>query len=293
MLEHFEKSPTAPARVVVLGAGGFVGQTISNLLIARGIRTLPLGRRDIDLMTPDAAERLIRVLRPEDTLVITSAKAPCRNPAMLVDNIRMMAAVCAALEHTPVAHVVYISSDAVYRDSQKPLTEASCAEPNSLHGVMHVAREIMLRAGHNLPLAVLRPSLLYGAGDPHNGYGPNRFRRLAAEGKEIVLFGDGEERRDHVLIDDVAELVYRVLMHRSRGVLNVATGMVHSFREIAEAIAAMSDKPTCVRGTPRQSPMPHGGYRPFDISVCRQSFPDFHYTPLADGLIRAKHGEAR
>jgi hypothetical protein len=28
-------------------------------------------------------------------------------------------------------------------------------------------------------------------GDPHNGYGPNRFRRLAAAGQEIVLFGEG------------------------------------------------------------------------------------------------------
>ena len=28
-------------------------------------------------------------------------------------------------------------------------------------------------------MASLRPSLLYGIGDPHNGYGPNRFRRQA------------------------------------------------------------------------------------------------------------------
>ena len=47
-------------------------------------------------------------------------------------------------------------------------------------------------------LAILRPTLIYGAGDPHNGYGPNRFRRLAATGKPIILFGEGEERRDHV-----------------------------------------------------------------------------------------------
>jgi nucleoside-diphosphate-sugar epimerase len=48
-------------------------------------------------------------------------------------------------------------------------------------------------------------------GDPHNGYGPNRFRRLAAAGQEIVLFGGGEERRDHVLVDDVARDASRPL----------------------------------------------------------------------------------
>src|SRR5256885_1405531 len=74
------------------------------------------------------------------------------------------------------------------------------------------------------PLAILRPTLLYGAEDPHNGYGPNRFRRLANAGADITLFGEGEERRDHVLIDDLAEIVLRVLKRRSTGTLNIATG---------------------------------------------------------------------
>ena len=65
---------------------------------------------------------------------------------------------------------------------------------------MHLVREVMLRSALTAPLAILRPTLLYGAADPHNGYGPNRFRRLAAAGQDIVLFGEGEEQRDHVLI---------------------------------------------------------------------------------------------
>jgi nucleoside-diphosphate-sugar epimerase len=153
-----------------------------------------------------------------------------------------------------------------------------------MHGTMHLARELMLKATVKAPLAVVRSTLIYGEGDPHNGYGPNRFRRLAAAGQEIVLFGEGEERRDHVLIDDVAEIVCRVIEHRSRGTLNIATGEVYSFRDIAERIAAMAKPVVAVRGTPRQGEMPHGGYRPFDIAACRRAFPDFRYTSLADGL---------
>ena len=134
-----------------------------------------------------------------------------------------------------------------------PLTEESCAEPGSLHGAMHLARELMLKSVVTAPLAILRPSLLYGAADPHNGYGPNRFRRLAAAGQEIMLFGEGEERRDHVHIDDVAELIWRVLARRSRGTLNVATGEVMSFRQIAERIAAMAMPAVAVRGSPRSA----------------------------------------
>jgi nucleoside-diphosphate-sugar epimerase len=286
MLTHHRSTPTPPARVVILGAQGFVGKTAASFLAARSVPVRALGRAEVELLAPDAEGKLRGLLQPDDALVVIAAKAPCKDTAMLLDNIRMMQAVCAALEAAPVAHVVYVSSDAVYRDSAGPLNEDSCAEPGSLHGAMHLAREVMLKSVVKVPLAVLRPSLLYGAADPHNGYGPNRFRRLAAAGEEIVLFGDGEERRDHVLIDDVAELICRTLLHRSAGTLNVATGEVHSFRAIAERIATMAKTPVTVRGTPRQGAMPHNGYRPFDPVATLKAFPDFRYTPLMEGLVK-------
>jgi nucleoside-diphosphate-sugar epimerase len=168
------------------------------------------------------------------------------------------------------------------------VTERSCQQPSSLHGAMHLAREIMLRATLKLPLAILRPTLIYGAKDPHNGYGPNRFRRLAAKGETITLFGEGEEKRDHVHVDDVAALVGAVLQHRSTGALNIATGRSASFREVAEMIAALSSRSVEIRGTPRQNPITH---RHFDITDCLKAFPEFHYISLRDGLARvAKEG---
>jgi nucleoside-diphosphate-sugar epimerase len=149
---------------------------------------------------------------------------------------------------------------------------------------MHLAREVMLKSIVSSSLSVLRPTLIYGAADPHNGYGPNRFRRACAAGQEITLFGNGEELRDHVLIDDVAEIIYRVLRHRSQGTLNIATGEVHSFRNIAESIVKMSKNPVRVRATERQGAMPHGGYRAFNASATRAAFPDFRYTELQEGL---------
>src|SRR5260370_5623207 len=121
----------------------------------------------------------------------------------------------------------------------------------------------MLTAGVKAPLGVVRSTLIDGEGDPHSSYGLSRFRRLAAAGQESVLFGEGEERRDHVLVDDVAEIVRPVIEHRSRGTLNIATGEVYSFRDSAERVAAMAKPVVAVRGTPRHRKKPHGGYRPF------------------------------
>jgi UDP-glucose 4-epimerase len=290
MLEHLNPEPRKPARVVVIGAAGFVGSAVAARLERDGVRVLRLNREQVDLCTQDAEQRLSRALKPGDAVVAAAARAPCKDSLMLIENLMMARAMVRAIAAAGAAHVVNISSDAVYADSPGPLTEASCASPGSLHGAMHLARELMFRAELKAPLAILRPSLLYGAADPHNGYGPNRFRRLAQAGKDIVLFGEGEERRDHVYVDDVAELVARVLFRRSAGVMNVATGAVHSFREIAEKIAGLSAGKILVKSTPRSGPMPHNGYRPFDPAACRKAFPDFRFTSLKEGLRKAQDG---
>lgn len=287
MLRHTRDASWRPQRVVVLGAAGFVGGAIVTELKDRGIPHHGLGRNELDLLHPAAPETLAQILKLTDAVVVISARAPCKTSAMLQENIQMMRAVCDALALQAVDHIVYISSDAVYADSSEPLSEKSCAEPNSLHGAMHLTREIMLRhSAGKTPLAFLRPTLIYGDRDPHNGYGPNQFARKAARGEAIVLFGEGEERRDHVLIDDVAAITVRVLTHRSHGILNVSTGTVVSFRTIAEQIAAMSNPPVIVRGTPRRGPMPHNGYRGFDTSACCAAFPDFRFQELPQGLRR-------
>jgi UDP-glucose 4-epimerase len=287
VLEHLNSAPQNPARVVVIGAAGFVGNAIAARLERDGIPVVRVTRREVDLLAADAAATLGSLLGRADCVVAASAKAPCKDSAMLIDNMVMARAMVQALAQANVAHVVNISSDAVYADSAEPLTEASCASPGSLHGAMHLAREVVFQSEQRAPLAILRPSLLYGAADPHNGYGPNRFRRLAAKGEDITLFGEGEERRDHVYIDDVAELVVRVLCRRSIGVLNIATGEVHSFMELAQKVSGGRVR---IRTTSRSGPMPHNGYRPFDPAGCRAAFPDFRFTPLDDGLRKAAHG---
>lgn len=292
MLEHLNASPIPPKRVVVMGAAGFVGGAVVSRLARDGVPVLALGRGEVDLLAPDAHGRLAAHLGPDDAFVAVSARAPVKNAEMLVENMIMVRAILRALAARPVAHVVNVSSDAIYFDSPDPLTEASSAAPGSLHGVMHLARELMFRAELKSPLAMIRPTLIYGAGDPHNGYGPNRFRRLAAEGADIVLFGEGEERRDHVCVDDVAEAIARVLLHRSVGALNVASGEVHSFRAVAERVVELSGRAVAIKGSPRSGPMPHDGYRAFDIAACRGAFPDFRPTPLGEGLARAQK-EAR
>lgn len=287
MLEHLNAQPVKPARVVIIGAGGFVGGAIRKRLEAERVATLPLTRRELDLLQDNAGQKLRAMLRPDDSVVMVSALAPAKTVPQLMQNLKMVEAVCAALAAAAVSHVVYVSSDAVYADDANPVTENSYRAPSTLHGMMHAARELMLQSIIAAPAAMLRPTLIYGAADPHNGYGPNRFRRQAAKGEPITIFGDGEEQRDHVLVEDVAALAALILVHRSRGALNAATGVATSFRDIAHMMAKQFENRVAVQSVPRPGPRPHLPHRFFDITNCLKAFPGFRYTALAEGLERA------
>ena len=291
MLQHGSPSPTPPSRVVIVGAAGFVGKAVSDRLAAQGIEIVRVTRQQVDLLAADGADRLAALLKDGDAVVAASAIAPCKNAEMLRDNILLTLNLVKAFNQVKLAHVINIGSDAVFTDLDHPMTEATLKAPDSFHGVMHLAREITFRTDIKVPLAILRPTLIYGALDPHNGYGPNQFRRKANRGEAITLFGQGEERRDHVFIDDVAKIVDLVLHHRSTGDLNIASGVVTSFHDVAQLAVKISGKSVSVTGSPRSGPMPHNGYRAFDVRATSDAFPGFTYTNLTDGMTQAQRTE--
>jgi nucleoside-diphosphate-sugar epimerase len=264
-----------------------VGSTIVQELVAAGVQTVGLTRKEVDLLAAHGAEALKTRLAPDDAVVFVSAVAPAKNVAQMMTNLRMAESACVALAAVPPAHLLYISSDAVYADDANPVTERSAVAPSTTHGMMHAARELIVRAEYRGPFAVLRPTLIYGARDPHAGYGPNRFRRQAAKGEPITLFGEGEEKRDHIAVEDVARLARLILFSRSTGSLNAVTGVATSFHDIAQIVAAQFNPRAEVKSVPRPGSRPHLLRRFFDITDCYRAFPDFHFERLAEGIARS------
>ena len=286
MIEHLRAAPKAPARVVVLGASGFVGCDLLQHLRELSLEVVGLSSCDLDLSRSDAAERLAGMLEPRDAVVVTAALTPDRgrDARTLIHNLTMAEQIAAGVALRPCAHLAYVSSDAVYADGINPVRESSWRAPGSLHGIMHLAREHVLtdaaRAA-KVPLLILRPSLLYGARDTHNGYGPNRFVRTAMTDRVIKLFGRGEEKRDHVSVRDLSRVIGLSLLHASVGALNVATGRSRSFFEVAHLVARLAGDGVTIECLPRASAVTH---RHFDTSATLKAFPTFRYRPLDDGL---------
>ena len=274
------------ARVVVLGATGFVAGGLIRLLEAEGQPCRSVGSREADLTDPSSVKILSAILKPEDALVFCSALTPekGRDRASFLKNVRMADYVCAALAIAPCAHVVYISSDSVYGARAESVDEQSACETNDFYGLAHIVREKLLLAActaASVPLAILRPGAIYGAGDTHDAYGPNRFVRTARATGKIALFGEGEEHRDHIYIRDVSRIIQLVVRYRTTGILNAVTGVSPSFREIAVAIQQALNGAPVLESLPRRVPIVH---RRFDATALRGALPDFQPTPLETAI---------
>jgi nucleoside-diphosphate-sugar epimerase len=131
----------------------------------------------------------------------------------------------------------------------------------------------------------VRPTLIYGRDDPHNGYGPNRFIRQIRSQNFIEVVGDGEELRDHIYVGDVANLFYMLYVGGNSGFFNLCTGKESSFRSLANETLRISESAKLVNLV-RFGPIPHNGYRALDNSALLTVFPDYKFLKYSDFVDR-------
>ena len=262
-------------RVIIFGSKGFISSNIEKELRKKNIEVLSFPRTKLDLINHNNINMLKKIIKKNDYILLAAAKAPVKNVDMLIYNLKMLKTISGSIIKDKIKKFVYLSSDAVYADTKKKITEKSVVAPNSLHGQMHLIRENYLLNIFQEKMCIVRPTLVFGPDDPHNGYGPNKFVREIKKKNSINLFGKGEERRDHIFIDDLSYFISRLIINKFYGDINLATGQVHSFYSIAKKIVSIYGKNSKIKFTKRSGPMPHLGLRSFNISKLKKLFPKY------------------
>ena len=271
-------------RIVIIGSSGIISQNLQKKLKEKKLNFLSFGRKDFDLKKNKSYEVLNKKIRNNDIIIFISAEAPAKNMEMFFNNMKICDNVCKSLKEKKINKLIYISSDAVYSDTSLKITERSKALPDSIHGMMHLMREISLQINFKKRLCILRPTLIYGVGDSHQGYGPNRFINLARKNKDIFLFGKGEERRDHIYIDDLINILFKCIKNNKYGVFNLASGIVTSFNKIAKIVVTLTNSKSKILNTKRVGLMPHNGYRPFNVTFIKKNFKNIELNTIEDGV---------
>ena len=266
-------------KIVVLGKNGFIAKNLCNRLKKNNVKYISFSKEKLNLEKKTSIPILKRIVKPKDKIVFISAIAPVKNIGMLLRNIKILNNVCEALMENIFSQLVYISSDAVFKDDEKIISENTEKTPISLHGNMHLVREKVLENFFTDKLCILRPTLIYGISDPHNGYGPNKFLRQINNNEDIKLFGKGEEMRDHIHIDDVVNVIIKCLLDKYIGSLNIASGKVISFYNIAKMCLKKNNK-SKINFLPRVGPMPHNGYRKINIKKLKSFINTLKFNTL-------------
>ena len=270
----------------MLGGGSFIASELIKLLKKNKFNYLAISKKKINLTKNDSVKKLSKVIKKKDSLIFISAIAPVKSFSMLIDNLNICKNVFKALNNKKIGYLLYVSSDAVYSDSRGLLSEKSKTNPQNLHGFMHLMRENIIKL-LKVKLCIVRPTLVYGPNDPHNGYGPNQFIRLAQSNKNITLFGKGEERRDHIHIKDVGKVIYILVNKKYQGTVNIATGKVYSFFKIANKLKKIYG--IKIKYLKRSGPMPHKGYRAFNNKLLKSLLPKNNFIRVLD-WIEKKEG---
>ncbi len=269
-------------RLVILGAGGFIGRVLAD----HNGTIIPISSRDIDLSVDGSGSILAAKLRSDDVMVFASAITPDKGKDVnaFQKNCEMARQVSEALQRQSVRQLVYISSDAVFAENIPPITEETIPCPNSLYGTMHLAREQIMEqacSARGIPLLIVRLCAVYGPGDTHNSYGPNRFLKSALTSGSISLFGEGAEMRPHAHIDDVGELIHALIELGTTGLVHAIPSPSISFREVAEVVSGVVGGVSINTSQPSSPPT----HKHFSSARLQKLLPAFRFRNLKESLV--------
>ena len=254
------------SRLVVIGSKSFIGSSIINISNKKLYDIVSINREHCDLSSIKSQEYLSSNIQDGDVIVFVAARAPCKDFDMFKENMNIVDNFIESVKEKKIKYILNVSSDAIYSDSNTLINEESKVLPDNTHGLMHFNREKLLETNLKCPIGHIRPTLIFGQNDPHNGYGPNLFIRTAVETGIIKIFGNGEEKRDHIYIEDVAKISIMMIDNMITKPINAVSGNFISFLEIAELIKLNYNNKLEIIRTNRTIKMPHNGYRVFSKS---------------------------
>jgi nucleoside-diphosphate-sugar epimerase len=230
-------------RVVIAGAGGFIGSTLVRDL---GGAVVPLRRADADLTDTEAVAAL---LMPGDTVINAAGYTGMgertqrgieRFERANVDTVRSIAEAAA---QSGAAQLIHISSVAAMgRWSGRGITERDARSPQTAYATSKARAELELRAfGSRLAITTLRPTSVFGEGRPLAA----ALCRVAS-GRVIPLPRGGETLIPFTYVGNLVEAV-RLAIGNQRcfgGTFIVGDERSYTLREIVEALAgALGNRP--------------------------------------------------
>ena len=263
-------------RLLVTGAGGFIGHHLVRRLKADGhwVRGVDLKYPEYEASSADEFE-ILDLRKAENSLLATRGGIDevynlaadmggigyitAFHASISRNNILINAHMLEAARQNGVKRFLFSSSACVYNQSKqkdpevKPLREEDAypADPEPGYGWEKLFAEELCRyyyKDYGLETRIVRFHNVYGPLGTYEGgkeKAPAAISRkvaAAAAGGEIEIWGDGEQTRSFMLVDDCVEGLIRIMASDYRGALNLGTDELVTINELVDIISNIAGK---------------------------------------------------
>jgi UDP-glucose 4-epimerase len=304
-------------RVMVTGGAGFLGSNLVDRLLAEGhkvdvVDDLSSGRlvnlsdarstrgqafsfHQLDVRSPELVE-LIGRKRPEVVFHLaaqSSVKVSVDRPVFDAEvNVLGTLRVLEGARAGGTERIVYAASGGTLYGApdpaELPLPETTAHGPLSPYGVSKksaIDYLIAFKELYSIEFCALALANIYGPRqDPHGEAGVVAiFAALMLAGKPVTIYGDGEQTRDFVYVDDTVDAFVRAVDRGEGLVINVGTGTEVTINELCSVMSGLSrdDKPP-VHAAERQGDIKRISLDP------RRALAELGwspFTPLDSGIV--------
>jgi nucleoside-diphosphate-sugar epimerase len=242
-------------RLLVTGAGGFVGAAVVQAAVAAGHEVIAVARHEASRLAPLAPKISIRRLDLTDNAAVTALLGSVRPDIVIhsawegvggalrsgdiqLDNVRTAVALADAAIAAGTRKFVGIGSQAEYGRYDRRITETDLPQPTMLYGAAklaanHLVAQRCREAG--TAFAWLRLFSVYGPGDNPNWLIPSTAASLVRG--HVPRCTAGTQKWDYLHIDDVADgVLAAALSDEANGVFNLSSGSPVAVRTIVEML---------------------------------------------------------
>jgi len=136
------------------------------------------------------------------------------------------------------ARFIYASSTSVYRPTDKPITEESEIRPTTVYNLTKYMGEEVTRNIYGDDCLILRFSHIYGPEKDHCSI-PLKVIRSSATGYPAVILASPDSVRSYLYIDDLVDLLLKVIDSDLTGVYNVSSD---EYMKLSEVVSTVTKK---------------------------------------------------
>ena len=273
---------------IVLGNTGFIGKNLENYLLRKKKIVKGFASKKINLLIKAKALKLSKFINSKTIIFFLSFNKNQKKATVedLQKNLLLTKNFLEVLNKNKPKSVLFFSSQSIYGENTNNTntTEKTLPDPTSFYGIAKYTAERMMTkycSEKKIPLIIVRIPRVYGLGDNVNNYGPMKFTDFFKKKKTLTLWGDGSEKRDYLYIDDLNEILLKLIKKNFTGLVNICSGTAHSFLQIIKHIESLTKQRYKLKKRRRSRPKVD---HIMNNKFLKQIIGDYKFTSLKSGL---------